>query len=106
MEATTGGRRHGVADEPRLGAIRTVAGLFKVLGWAVLVLGGVAVVLTTIYVASTDADVIAVISTFIGAAIPVALGGLFSLAVGELLSLVIANYEHNRQTEESLRAAS
>lgn len=89
--------------EPRYRALQTVARIYRIIAWVILVVGGIAVVVAAIATGSADdgggGDAIL---TLVVGTIGVALYALFAFAFAEMIGLAIAIEANTRRTAEAI----
>ena len=90
----------GPSLEHRYPALRTIAGIFRILAWLIVIGGALIVVIATIVVADASGAGEAIV-TAVGGVITVAIYAVLTLAVAELIRLALAIEENTRRAAGS-----
>jgi len=102
MELTTS---ESGAAPGRYRALQTVSSIFKIVAWAIAILGTIAVIIAAVAAGSSDeggsGEALAIL---IAGGISVALYALFAFAAAEMIRLAIAIEENTRRAADSMGA--
>ena len=99
--ATTSGAGSALPLEHRYRSLRVISTLLTAFGWIVLILGGLGVVIGTIFTGSQQ-GVPQAVGVLVVGAIYVALFALYSFAGAAIIRLFMAVEENTRATAEAL----
>jgi hypothetical protein len=86
----------GPGPEHRYPALRTIAGIFRIPAWLIVIGGALVVVIATIVVADSSGAGEAIL-TAVGGGITVAIYAVLNFALAELIGLAIAIEENTRR---------